>query len=138
MSESNIQKEIMLAVSRGDSRFFRANVGRGWTGNDVIKITAGNHCRTALAVGDVVLRKGRPFSTGLPTGFPDLFGWRTVVVTQEMVGQEVAIFAAIEVKSETGRVSAEQANFIDAIWSAGGYAGVARSAEQALEIVGKK
>lgn len=43
-------------------------------------------------------------------------------------------FLAIEVKSQTGRVRPDQTNFILAIRSKGGYAGVARSAEDALRI----
>jgi len=137
MKESNIQSEIMLAMSRNDCRLFRANVGRAWTGNEVIKVTAGNRAIIRPEVGDVVIRKGRPLSTGLPVGFPDLFGWQTVRITEDMVGQEIAVFCAIEVKSEKGRVSEEQANILSVINKSGGRAGVARSADHAREIARK-
>lgn len=51
-----------------------------------------------------------------------------------MVGQQVAVFTSIEVKSERGRVKPEQQQWLDAVLSAGGIAGVARSVEDALRI----
>jgi hypothetical protein len=52
-----------------------------------------------------------------------------------MVGQRVAIFAAIEVKTPTGRPTEEQINFIGRVNKAGGIAGIARSPEDAIEIL---
>lgn len=43
-------------------------------------------------------------------------------------------FLAVEVKTETGRVSPEQVAFLDAVRRAGGRAGVARSVADALSI----
>lgn len=45
------------------------------------------------------------------------------------------MFAAVEVKSETGRVSTEQAAFVAAVKAAGGLAEVARSVADAERIV---
>jgi len=73
-------------------------------------------------------------SFGLCKGSADLIGWRTVTITPEMVGQQVAVFTSIEVKSERGRLAAEQQQWLDAVLSAGGIAGVARSVEDALRI----
>lgn len=44
-------------------------------------------------------------------------------------------FFAIEVKTEKGRVTEDQENFLRVVRAHGGKAGVARSVEQALEIV---
>jgi hypothetical protein len=51
-----------------------------------------------------------------------------------MVGTQVAVFTSIEVKTPTGRVKPEQQQWLDAVQSAGGIAGVARSVEDALRI----
>jgi hypothetical protein len=79
-------------------------------------------------------RRGVPLRYGLQPGSSDLIGWRTVTITPEMVGQQVAVFTSIEVKTPTGRVKPEQQQWLDAVQAAGGIAGVARSVEDALRI----
>ena len=67
-------------------------------------------------------------------GSSDLIGWTSVTITPDMVGQTVAIYTAIEVKTPKGRVSPEQQHFIDMVNKAGGRAGIARSPEEAVMI----
>ena len=74
------------------------------------------------------------FGVGSPGG-SDLIGYRRVTVTPEMVGQDLAVFTAVEVKTPRGRVKAEQQQFIDHINSAGGIAGIARSVDEAKSIL---
>lgn len=93
---------------------FRANIGRAWTGDDII----------TLPNGDVLIKNARPFSSGLPPGFSDLFG-----ITDE------GKFVAVEVKSESGRPTEQQQNFIQHIQDNGGLAGVARSVEDFKDIL---
>jgi len=109
-SEQSIQQHIRLTCSTGATRLFRNNTG---TLRD---------------------QHGRPVSFGLCKGSADLIGWRTVTITPEMVGQQVAVFTSIEVKTPTGRVKPEQQQWMDAVQAAGGIAGVARSVEDALRI----
>jgi len=109
-SEQSIQQHIRLACSTGACRLFRNNTG---TLRD---------------------QHGRPVSFGLCKGSADLIGWRTVTITPEMVGQQVAVFTSIEVKTPIGRVKPEQQQWLDAVQAAGGIAGVARSVEDALQI----
>jgi hypothetical protein len=111
LSEQRIQQEIRLAISNGDTRVFRNNTGTLKDAN------------------------GRPVQFGLCKGSADLIGWRTVTITPEMVGQQVAVFTSIEVKTPTGRLRPEQQQWLDAVQAAGGIAGVARSVEDALSIV---
>lgn len=111
MSEQRIQQEIRLACSTGPVRLFRNNTG---TLKD---------------------QHGRPVQFGLCKGSADLIGWRTITVTPEMVGQQVAVFTSIEVKTPTGRLRPEQQQWLEAVQAAGGIAGVARSVEDALQIV---
>jgi hypothetical protein len=109
-SEQSIQQHIRLICSTGATRLFRNNTG---TLRD---------------------QHGRPVSFGLCKGSADLIGWRTVTITPEMVGQQMAVFTSIEVKTATGRLRPEQQQWLDAVQAAGGIAGVARSVEDALRI----
>lgn len=111
-AETAIVQEIRLAVGgQPGARLFRNNVG---------------------ALED---KTGRWVTYGLCEGSADLVGWRTVKVTPEMVGAHVAVFLAIEVKRPGGRGPTEaQDAFLTAVARAGGRAGVARSAADAMAI----
>lgn len=72
----------------------------------------------------------------------DLIGFTRVTITQEMVGQAVAIFTAVEVK-ESGwsrnlkdKREKAQENFINWIRANGGFAGFANSIESLRKIIG--
>lgn len=71
----------------------------------------------------------------------DLVGIRPILVTSDMVGQIVGVFAAIECKASnwTCRPNDEhtqaQQRFIDLVRAAGGFAGFARSVEEARGIL---
>jgi hypothetical protein len=80
-------------------------------------------------------RRGVPVRYGLQPGSSDLIGWRTVTITPEMVGQQIAVFTSIEVKTPAGRVKPEQQQWMDAVQSAGGIAGVARSVSEAQSLL---
>lgn len=98
--EHKIQNEIRIALS-DSCVIFRMNVGSGYTAD------------------------GRYFSTGVPKGFSDLFGYRK--------SDGKAVF--IEVKTPSGRPSKEQIHFIDTMNSYGAIAGVCRSADEALKLI---
>lgn len=119
MKEHAIQNEIRNALA-GDCLLFRCNVGRGWTG-DVHR----------LPDGSILIRNPRPFDTGLPPGFSDLFGAAFVTITPEMVGQRFLRFLAGECKTKEGRPSKQQRAFLDAINRHGGLADVWRSVADA-------
>lgn len=68
-------------------------------------------------------------------GGADLIGWKTITVTPEMVGQKIAQFVGLEVKTPTGRIRPEQENFLRVLKAAGGLGGVVRSPAQAVEII---
>jgi lysophospholipase L1-like esterase len=129
MSEQETQQRILLKCGRGPVRLFRNNTGLGWAGQST-KVTAGNLRAVAsqLQPGDVVIRQGRPLHAGLCVGSSDLIGWR-------IRPDGVAQFVAVEVKSERGRVSAEQTRFIEAVNQAGGCAGIARSVDAAQALL---
>jgi len=84
--------------------------------------------------GSVVLGNARPLHAGLCKGSSDLIGYKSVIITQEMVGQRIAIFAGPEAKSETGRMSEEQAAWCSVVRGDGGIAGPFRSVLEALDL----
>jgi hypothetical protein len=75
-------------------------------------------------VGMYYTKDGRPIRTGLPMGFSDLFG----------VLPDGRVFFC-EVKSSTGRLRGEQANFLNAMRQRGHIAIVARSADEAVAVL---
>src|SRR5690625_69390 len=79
-------------------------------------------------VGKVSMSDGRFFDTGLPPGFCDLFGFR----------KSDGKFFFIEVKTEKGRVRDNQKHFIETMSNHPVIVGVARSVEEAINIVLEK
>lgn len=83
------------------------------------------YCVFRINSGKVKMADGRWFDVGVPKGFSDLMA----------IKEGRAFF--IECKNEIGRPSAEQLNFIKQMQSRYGCrAGIARSVEDALKIVG--
>ncbi len=76
-------------------------------------------------VGSGLTYDGRHFDTGLPKGFSDLFGFRK--------SDGKAVF--IEVKAKNGKASREQIKFLAVMRSYGAAAGIAKSVEDAREII---
>lgn len=98
--EHRIQNEIRLTLA-DTCVIFRVNVG-------------------AFRTAD-----GRFINSGVPKGFPDLFGFRK--------SDGKAIF--IEVKTSRGRPSAEQKKFLETMQKYDVIAGICRSAEEALNLI---
>ena len=112
-AETDLQQRIRLALgTQHDLRIFRNQVG---------------------SLPDP--RTGRLAQFGLARGSADLIGWRTIVVTPEMVGQRIAVFTSLEIKTPTGRLTPVQRNWLGAVDQAGGIAGVARSVADAVNLL---
>ncbi len=124
MTETDIQRRIQLALSTPTGRAWRNSVGQGWQGRIVSQTPS-----------RIILDPYRAVHFGLAPGSSDLIGLQSIEITSDMVGQRIAVFTSIEVKTPAGRLTAEQGRFIDAVVDLGGIAGVARSVEQALNIV---
>lgn len=107
-NETKIQREIQAAVSHGSARLFRNSVG---------------------------FDKTNRVHYGLCVGSSDLIGFKTRTITADDVGQRVAVFVALEVKTATGRVSPDQKRFIEFVTAAGGISGVVRSVSEAINLV---
>jgi hypothetical protein len=111
------EKEIMNRVIMEGAtcgRLFRANSGRGWTGK-VVTIDSKR----------LVLANPRPFH-GLPTGFSDIFGFKTIEIMEDMIGDRIAQFVAFEIKTGKIKSTKEQQKFINMILNNGGIAKVIR------------
>ncbi len=111
MSESSYSRRLLLRVSERGLRMFRNNVG-------MLKDRFGNWIKYGVC----------------NPGGSDYIGWKSVVITPEMVGCKVAIFAAMEVKAVDGKAPTDdQSDFLRAVRDAGGIALLARESEDSLE-----
>lgn len=118
MTESKIQSQIQLALgSLPDVRVFRNNVGLFWAGQLLRRHPNGS----------VTLAHARPVRCGLVEGSGDLIGWR--------IRNGYAQFLSVEVKSDTGKPTPEQLNWLSRVNQSGGHAVVARSAEEARALI---
>lgn len=97
--EHAIQNQIRAALS-DTCVVFRVNVGTGCT------------------------QDGRYFTTGVPSGFSDLFGFRK--------SDGKAIF--IEIKTPKGKPTQKQVNFIQQMQLNGAIAGICRCVEDAIKL----
>lgn len=102
--EHQIQSGIEAALRLNGCEVYRGNVGLAYT------------------------KDGRAFRTGLPAGFPDLFGFKKK--NQKMF--------FIEVKTPVGRLRQSQINFHMALMHDKAIHGVARSIDDALKIVNEE
>lgn len=125
MTEHQIQNQIRDLLSYFHELYImRANVGTGWIGDF-----------TKNADGSIRINKPRRFQTGLPVGFPDLFGYKSLIITPEMIGKKIAQFAFIEVKTPKGKLNNAQKEMHKQLIDAGAVGGVARSVEDALNLL---
>ena len=111
-SEHEIQQRIRLACGRGAVRLWRNNTG---------------------ALGD---QQGRYVRFGLCKGSSDLIGLRALEITPELVGQRLAQFVALEIKTAQGVLSPVQRAFLRLVQELGGVAAVCRSVEEAEQLLG--
>ena len=111
-SELEIQQRIRLACGRGMVRLWRNNTGA------------------------LLDQQGRYVRFGLCKGSSDLIGLRALEITPELVGQRLAQFVALEIKTAQGVLSPEQRAFLRLVQELGGVAAVCRSVEEAEQLLG--
>ena len=128
ITEHDLQNQIRLYVSQNNlATLFRANAGTAWTGTHISK----------RPDGKILITNPRPF-IGLPEGFPDLFGLKTITITPDMIGRKVAVFTGVEIKTPTGRIRDKQRHMINFMDDAGGIAGVVRSVDDVKFLLNEK
>ena len=113
-SESVILKQCLIALSDAGCIVWRNSTAGAWVGHVAHRDG-----------GMVVLDNAKMIHAGLCTGSSDIVG----------IHKKTGRFIAIEVKSKRGVLSKEQEQFINAVRNAGGIAGVARSAKEAIELL---
>lgn len=113
MSEAQVQRQVLLTCSKGGARLWRNNSGK---------------------LPNPKTGRWVQFGVASPGG-SDLIGYKQLVVGPEHVGQTLAVFAAVEVKSATGRATQEQRAFVEHVQQAGGIAGVVRSVDEARALL---
>lgn len=123
--EKNIQNEILLACSDKDTALWSNIRGLAWLGE-----------AKTIDLRLVLIRNARQVKYGVgPNGASDIIGFKSIEITPDMVGKRVAVFTALEIKTETGKPSAEQVAFNKMIEEAGGISGIARTPSEAKEIL---
>ena len=104
-----------------------------------IRLALGQHSKLRLFRNDTGKlpdpRTGRWVQFGLAKCSSDLIGFKTIKVTPEMIGKDLAVFCSVEVKTNTGQLSKNQHNWLQAVKKAGGITGVARNVGDALKIL---
>jgi hypothetical protein len=110
-SEYEIQQSIRLACGRGPVRLWRNNTGA------------------------LVDQQGRLVRFGLCKGSSDLIGLRSLLVTPELLGQRIAQFVALEIKTPHGVVTPEQRAFLRVVDQLGGVAAICRSIQEAEAVL---
>lgn len=113
--ETKLSKRILLAASENGYTLFRNQVGAGWVG------------RHATVEGGIFIHDARFVKYGLTEGSGDFIGWKSVEVTQDMVGKKIPVFASVEVKTRKGRLSKDQRAWFNHLKKIGAIAIAARS-----------
>ena len=111
MNETELQNRIRLSIGAiAGVRMFRNQVGnfRSLDSKRIIK------------VGTV--------------GSSDLIGFTSKTITPDMVGQVIAQYVALEIKTPTGKVSPQQSAFIDMVNKSGGIGAIVRSVDDAKQV----
>lgn len=111
--ETKIQNAILLALSEAGCTVWRNETSGAWVGKQIHR-----------AGDQVTLINAHMMTFGLCVGSSDIIGV-----------SPAGLFLAIEVKTLKGRPTKEQLRFIEAVRKAGGIAGIARSVEDALELI---
>ena len=123
-AEGDLIREIQLICSHGDVRLFRNQVGEAWQGT------------TITTPEGILLKHPRRIQFGLAKGSSDLIGWKAVAITPDMVGQSLAVFVSVEVKTPRGSFQTGQRPWLNSVEEFGGISGVARSLADAQTILG--
>lgn len=136
MNEADIQREVMMELSRMGAVVWRNNTG-AYVGWDTVR-----KCLAMLRQGRIAacikyLKSLYPIKGGLCVGSSDLIGFTQVEITSNMVGQTVSVFVAVEVKSSTGKLSKDQKNFLNTVNANGGIGFVARRKEDVKKFLTK-
>lgn len=126
-SESEIQQLVQIEAAKHGMILMRNNSGALKDANGRVIF---------FGLGNISKKHGQNSKSS------DLIGITTVTVTPDMVGKQIGIFTAIEVKEESWKPSPTdqreraQRNFIEWVKSRGGIAGFVNSVEAFKKLLG--
>lgn len=112
--ETKLMRLIMVALTQADCLVFRNETAGAYVGRVIHKDAR-----------IVTLQNAMLMTFGLCVGSSDIIG----------IHKPTGRFLAVEVKTKTGRASKEQINFIEQVRAANGIAGLARSVQEALDLL---
>lgn len=127
-SEGNVSNDAAIVVSKEGGKSFRNNVGGAWSGKKVSEYTKGGK-RYA------VIENPRWIDFGLIKGSADRIGWLPVKITADMVGQTIARFLSLELKTKTGKPRKEQITWHENVWRDGGLTGFCRNDDDVRRVL---
>lgn len=134
LTPTNQVKTYLLAASKLGAWLFRRNVGMGWIGDAKRFNKTETVPNFTFRAGDVLIRNARPFHNG-EKGQSDLWGFRQITITADMVGTKMLQPVEAEAKQGTGRLTPEQENWINFVNAMGGRAGVVRSLDDLAKLL---
>ena len=112
MRETTLLRKVMLCISGMNCKIFRNNVG-------ICKYSSGAMVAYGLCVGS-----------------SDLIGFVPHAITPSDVGKKVAVFLAVETKTDDGKVDKAQHSFLNMVANGGGIAIIARGEGSLNELRG--
>lgn len=121
------EKQIIDLVLAQHPMMFRNAVGWG--------IATSPKAMHRTRDGKILLDHGSPIRYGLFPGSGDMIGYKTVTITPEMVGQKIAIFQSIEIKTKGDRLRGDQRNWNRALLRDGAIAEVWRDTGKTIEVM---
>lgn len=136
MSETDLVRQTIEALSQYERRLFRNNVGRAWQGK--WERHGGGPLKAPLPAGSIIITMPRMIDFGLAPGSGDLIGIRSIEITPEMVGQRIGQLVSLEGKLPGRPHSPEQENWHKQITFMGGLSGTFRSVEEAAQLLGAR
>ena len=98
--EKKIREKRLKSLDPSSQRRHKINAGMAYQG-ELVKDSRG------LIVIPRRLKNLRDIKLG-PAGWPDLWGFDSIVITPDMVGQRVAVFAVDEIKAKGDTFTPDQ------------------------------
>ncbi len=95
-----------------------------------IRLELGKLKNTRMFRNNVGMINGVQF--GLCVGSSDLIGFTSKTITTDDVGKTIAVFTALEVKTDKGKPTPVQNKFIEMVQKNGGIGAIVRSVDDAL------
>jgi len=123
VKEQSIQNQILIEMGQNGAYGLRVNSGSFW-GGEILSHD-----------GKMLLLKNPTKILGAPKGTSDIIGCKTVLITPQMVGQNIGQFLCFEVKIPGQNAKSHQENYLMMMRSRGAITGVVRSPEDVVKIL---